>query len=93
LIMAIVFPLVDFFNGLLMIQKQTKVTILSQSANLIMTTIILAIGITFAAEWNGVIGALAVSIGLLIELIVVAAIVNRTKAKKNNSYYKKSLGL
>ncbi|MBM7663010.1 O-antigen/teichoic acid export membrane protein [Bacillus mesophilus] len=93
LIMAIVFPLVDFFNGVLMIQKQTKVTIISQSANLIMTTIILTLGITFASGWNGVIGALAVSIGLFIELIVVVFIVNRTAIKKNRMKINQSLGL
>ncbi|WP_456275259.1 multi antimicrobial extrusion protein MatE [Bacillus sp. AK128] len=90
LIMALVFPFVDFFNGLLMIQKQTKVTIISQSANLVMTTIILIIGVSFASEWNGLIGAFAVSIGLLIELVVVAFIVNRTK--KNKLVLRKSLG-
>lgn len=77
MIMALVFPFVDFFNGLLMLQKQTKVTIVSQSANLLITFIILFIGVKFAGGWNGIIGALAQSIGLVAELIVVAIIFNR----------------
>ena len=76
LLMALVFPFVDYFNGLLMVYKQTKVTIVSQATNLIVTFISLTIGIKLVAEWNGMIGALSQSIGLLAELIVVSLIVN-----------------
>jgi progressive ankylosis protein len=76
MIMALLFPFIDFFNGLLMVHKQTKVTIFSQSANLFITFIVLLMGVTFAAHWNGIIGALAQSIGMLAELIVLTTIVN-----------------
>ena len=80
MIMALVFPFVDFFNGFLMLQRQTKVTIVSQSTNLIITVIVLFLGVKFNAGWNGSIGALAQSVGLLAELIVVASIVKYLKA-------------
>jgi len=76
ILMALIFPFVDYFNGLLMIHKQTKVTIFSQSANLIMTFIVLVIAVKFASHWNGMIGALAQSMGILAELIVVSIIVH-----------------
>jgi O-antigen/teichoic acid export membrane protein len=91
LIMALVYPFIDFFNGLLMLQKQTRVTIVSQSANLIVTTILLFIGVKLAAEWNGVIGALAQSLGMVVELIVVAYIVNRLKSHTKMFTLKKVL--
>ena len=85
MLMALVFPFVDFFNGLLMLQKQTKITIISQSTNLLITIIILFVGVHVMAEWNGVIGALAQSVGLLAELIVVSSIVNLTEQSKGRT--------
>jgi O-antigen/teichoic acid export membrane protein len=93
MIMGLVFPFVDFFNGLLMLQKQTKVTIISQSANLVSTIIILFIGVKVAAEWNGAIGALGLSLGLFVELLVVASIVKQTKMKKDHLRNKRTLGI
>ncbi|MBD8070526.1 multi antimicrobial extrusion protein MatE [Bacillus sp. PS06] len=86
MIMALVFPFVDFFNGILMLHRQTKVTIVSQSTNLVITLIVLGLGVKFAAGWNGAIGAFAQSIGLLAELIVVSFIVNsieKTNGRKS----------
>jgi hypothetical protein len=85
ILMALFFPFVDFFNGLLMVQKQTKITIISQSSNLIITLVVLFIGSKYASQWNGMIGALAQSIGLLAELIVVSSIVNAIERSKGNS--------
>jgi progressive ankylosis protein len=92
MLMALIFPFVDFFNGLLMVHKQTKVTIISQSANLIITVIVLIIGIKYAAQWNGIIGALGQSIGLLAELIVVSSIVNALERSKDKSPFFKIKG-
>jgi progressive ankylosis protein len=83
MILALVYPFIDFFNGLLLIRKQTKVTIVSQSTNLVITIVFLIIGVTFAAEWNGIIGALAQSLGFLAELIVVVSIIKHTDNTKN----------
>ncbi|MFZ3591438.1 multi antimicrobial extrusion protein MatE [Bacillus sp. DJP31] len=85
MIMALVFPFVDFFNGLLMLHKQTKVTIISQSTNLVITMIILFLGVQFMSEWNGIIGALAQSFGMLAELIVVSSIVNAREHSEGRS--------
>ncbi|MBE4909658.1 multi antimicrobial extrusion protein MatE [Bacillus luteolus] len=83
MIMALVYPFIDFFNGLLLIRKQTKVTIISQSTNLILTVIFLIIGVSFASEWNGVIGALAQSLGFVAELIIVMGIIKHTDKIKS----------
>lgn len=85
ILMALLYPFIDFFNGLLMVNKQTKITIISQGSNLIITFICLIVGVVFVAEWNGVIGALAQSIGLLAELMVVGSIVNSTERAKGHS--------
>lgn len=93
ILMALLFPFVDFFNGLLMVHKQTKVTIISQSANLIITLIVLIIGIKLAAQWNGMIGALGQSVGLLAELVVVSSIVNAKERSKGKSTIFRMKGL
>jgi len=67
--MALVFPFIDFLNGLLMFYKRTKITIFSQSANFVVTLIALIVGVKFAAEWNGLIGAIGISLGSLAELL------------------------
>ncbi|MDR7078182.1 O-antigen/teichoic acid export membrane protein [Neobacillus niacini] len=81
-LMALLFPFIDYFNGLLMVYKQTKVTIYSQSAHLIITILVLVIGINFAAQWNGIIGALGNSFGFLAELIVLISFVHAIERKK-----------
>lgn len=79
MVMALTFPFIDFFNGILMLHKQTKVTIISQSVNVFITMSILLVGIKVVADWNGVLGALAQSMGLVGELIVVSSIVHSNK--------------
>jgi progressive ankylosis protein len=81
MLMALVFPFVDYFNGLLMVYKQTKVTIFSQSANFVVTLIALIIGVNFASQWNGSIGAIALSLGFLAELMVVSSFVQAIEGK------------
>lgn len=85
MLMALVFPFVDFFNGLLMVYKRTKITIFSQSANFLVTLIALIIGVNFAAQWNGVIGAIGISLGFLAELIVVSSFVHSLERKVGKS--------
>jgi progressive ankylosis protein len=84
MLMALFFPFVDFFNGLLMVHKQTKVTVISQTTNFIVTLSVLFIGIRFAAHWNGIIGALGQSVGLFAELIVLSSIIKTMERKKGN---------
>ncbi|OIJ14662.1 multi antimicrobial extrusion protein MatE [Anaerobacillus alkalilacustris] len=71
LLMTIVFPFLDFTNGLLLLRSQTKVMVLSQGTNVAVTLVVLFIAAAVVPEWNGMIGALAQSIGLIAELFVV----------------------
>jgi progressive ankylosis protein len=82
MLMALVFPFVDYFNGLLMFYKRTKITIYSQSANFVVTLIALIIGVKYVAQWNGAIGAIGLSLGLLAELIVVGFFVQAIERKE-----------
>lgn len=69
--MTLVFPYLDFFNGLLMLKGQTRFMIVSQATNLIGTILVLLIGVAMISQWNGRIGALAQSAGLLAELLAI----------------------
>ncbi|WP_332694922.1 multi antimicrobial extrusion protein MatE [Halalkalibacter lacteus] len=81
MLMTLVFPFVDFCNGLLMLRSETKVMVLSQSANLGLTFIVLLIVSGLAPNWNGMIGALAQSVGMLAELCVLLLILVRSSNK------------
>jgi hypothetical protein len=71
-----------------MLRSQTKVMVLSQSANLSLTFIVLFIVSGLAPSWNGMIGALAQSVGLLTELCVLVFIIFRSanKLEQKNIY-------
>ncbi|WP_100407367.1 multi antimicrobial extrusion protein MatE [Bacillus solitudinis] len=77
LLMTLVFPCIDFCNGLLLIRDQTKLMLLTQATNLIITFLVLLITASFFPFWNGVIGALAQSVGMLGELFVLLFVVLR----------------
>ncbi|MGO4275725.1 multi antimicrobial extrusion protein MatE, partial [Paenibacillus sp. TAF58] len=64
MIMTIVFPWLDYMNGIIMLRGQTKIMVLSQTANAIVTVLTLFIAISNAPGWNGLIGALAQSVGM-----------------------------
>jgi O-antigen/teichoic acid export membrane protein len=84
MLMTLVFPFIDFCNGLLMVRKKTKIMVLSQSANLLLTFLVLVITSSVVPYWNGKIGALAQSVGLLTELCVLIFIL--VKIEKNVSH-------
>ncbi len=69
---TLVFPWLDFLQRLLMLKGDTKVMLWSQSANLLVTLITLFILVSLSPGWNGMIGALAQSLGTAAELSVVA---------------------
>jgi hypothetical protein len=77
--MALIFPLLDFLNGILMLTGQTKVMIWSQGANVVATLITLIICIGLFPNLNGIIGALAQSAGMAGELGMVIYILQRNK--------------
>ncbi|OAS22377.1 multi antimicrobial extrusion protein MatE [Paenibacillus oryzisoli] len=78
MIMTIVFPWLDYMNGIIMLRGQTKIMVFSQSANAIITVFTLFVAIATVPGWNGMIGALAQSLGMLAELFVVIYVLKRT---------------
>ncbi|MCV9885911.1 multi antimicrobial extrusion protein MatE [Metabacillus halosaccharovorans] len=74
MLMTLAFPFIDYCNGLLMVRKQTKIMVYSQSTNLIFTFLVLLIISTVFPQWNGRIGAIAQSVGMLSELGILAFI-------------------
>ncbi|MFJ7363901.1 multi antimicrobial extrusion protein MatE [Peribacillus frigoritolerans] len=84
---TLVFPIVDFLNGFLMLQRKTKRMVLSQVINLITVIISLAIFLYFFPGWNGINGAIAASLGEIAGLAVVWSIVykmgNKNIKQKN----------
>lgn len=71
IIRALVFPWVDFLNGYLMLKKKTARMLIGQFVNLLTALITLIVLVTFFSEWNGVVGAIAISLGELTGLLVV----------------------
>lgn len=71
MLMNLIFPWLDFGNGLLMLRGQTKVMVWSQAGNVSLTLITLSVCILLKPGWNAMIGALAQSLGMGAELAVV----------------------
>lgn len=78
MLMTLLYPWLDFCNGLIMLRGQTKVTLYSLSANVAITLVTLIVCIALTPGWNGMIGALAQSLGMAGELTVVAIALRRT---------------
>jgi progressive ankylosis protein len=68
MITSIIFPWLDFCNGIVMLRGQTKIMFWSQVANVIVTVIVLVICVAVVPHWNGMIGALGQSLGVVAEL-------------------------
>ncbi|TBL81288.1 multi antimicrobial extrusion protein MatE [Paenibacillus thalictri] len=68
---TLIFPWLDFGNGIIMLQGETKLMVWSQAANVTVTLISLVACIFINSGWNGAIGALAQSLGLAAEAGVV----------------------
>jgi hypothetical protein len=79
MLMTLAFTWLDFGNGLLMLRRQTRVMLVSQTANMTMTVLMLIALIALTPGWNGMVGALAQSLGTVAELTVVAIAVRRTR--------------
>ncbi|GAE94319.1 hypothetical protein JCM21714_3466 [Gracilibacillus boraciitolerans JCM 21714] len=73
------FPWIDFANGILMIRNKTKVMSFSQTGNVVAAVAALFILIFVFPNGGGSIGALAQSIGFLIELIILVIFLQRDK--------------
>lgn len=85
MIMTILFPWLDFCNGLIMLRGQTKVMVWSQAANVCVTLTTLILCISLTPGWNGMIGALAQSLGFGGELLVVLHVVKQTSKSTERS--------
>ncbi|WP_053219951.1 hypothetical protein [Virgibacillus senegalensis] len=75
IIKTFVFPWVDFLNGFLMLNRQTRKMLIAQLFN--MMTVILSIWLFVGLfpEWNGISGSFAASLGELAGLGLVSLIV------------------
>jgi progressive ankylosis protein len=91
MILAFVFPWLDYFNGIIMLRGQTKVMVRSQAANVIVALLTLTIAITLTPSWNGMIGALAQSLGTLAELCVVLYVLRITSSPNERLIPKQEL--
>ncbi|MBP1154749.1 MULTISPECIES: multi antimicrobial extrusion protein MatE [unclassified Paenibacillus] len=78
MIMTLIFPWLDYGNGLLMLHGQTKVMVWSQAANVCTTLLALFLCIALSPAWNGMIGALAQSLGIAAEAAVVWYVIRET---------------
>ncbi|MEK8126359.1 multi antimicrobial extrusion protein MatE [Paenibacillus filicis] len=79
MLLTLIFPWLDFGNGMLMLRRQTKTMVWSQAANVCTTLIVLLVCILLTPGWNSVIGALAQSLGLAAEASVVWLILRAAK--------------
>src|SRR5690606_8678703 len=64
LLYALIIIWIDFCNGLILLKQQTKFMVWSQAGNVLTTLLILIVLIAVVPGWNGVVGAIAQSIGV-----------------------------
>lgn len=83
LIMAIVFPILDYCNGLLLLRSQTKVMVFSQATHVLVTLTVLFIASSIVPHWNGMIGSLGHSLGMAAELCVVIFFIVKKEKEQN----------
>ncbi len=73
----LVMPWLDYGNGLILLGGQTKVMFRSQLANAICTIGFLFLLVAIFPHWNGMVGAIAQSLGLLAEAVIIFLVVRR----------------
>ncbi|MDF2668200.1 MAG: multi antimicrobial extrusion protein MatE [Paenibacillus sp.] len=86
MLLTLIYPWVDFFNGIILLRGQTMIMLFSQTANVIITIITLLICILTVPQWNGMIGSLAQSLGLTGEFIVVLYVLRASSKSTNRSF-------
>ncbi len=84
LLKTLVFPIVDFLNGFLMLQRKTNRMLIPQAFNFVAVLVSLLILVYLVPSWNGINGAIAASLGEVVSLVVVFMIVNKMNSKKNS---------
>lgn len=83
-IYSFIFPWIDICNGYIMLIGQTKAMFRSQAMNVITTVSVLLLLVFVTPGWNGMIGAMAQSLGVLAELIVLLLFIR--SLKKDSAY-------
>ena len=78
-ILALLLPWIDFGNGFLMLFRRTHVFLRSQSANTTAALLLLFPLVALRPDWNGSIGALAMTAGSAAELAVIAVSLYRSR--------------
>lgn len=78
------FPWVDFFGGILMLNKNTKSMVGPQVYNLIAVTVSIFLLVQFVPYLNGSVGAIAASFGELVGLLVVMKVVFQLRKRNVN---------
>jgi progressive ankylosis protein len=81
IIKTLVFPWVDYFGGILMLQKSTKSLLKPQLLNIISVVILLVPMVYLYPELNGKAGAIAASAGELAGLLAVYLVVSKRNMK------------
>jgi len=84
MVLTLIFPWLDYFNGILMLRNQTKVFLWSQATNVSIVLLTLALSLSFFPGWNGKIGALAQSLGIVAESSVVLFVLRKLSAEEEN---------
>jgi hypothetical protein len=79
--LAFLLPWIDYGNGFLIIWKQTKGFLFTQSSNAIAAIVTLISLLVLVPSWNGTIGALALTMGSLAELGVVGYLLSLERGK------------
>ncbi len=72
-----VFPWLDTLNGIVMANGETKLMFGSQVANAVVTATIIVILVILLPSWNGVLGSLAQSGGIIAELLFLTWLFRR----------------
>lgn len=75
IVKTFVFPIVDFFNGFLMLKRQTNKMLFAQIGNILFVVISLVYLVRVQPDLNGVNGSIAASIGQVVSLIIILLIV------------------
>jgi Na+-driven multidrug efflux pump len=86
IVFALLFPWIDYANGLLMHKGHTKVMTYSQAGNVLFVAITLSIFVYLKPEWNVVIGSTALSLGSLAELGIVTYFLKREGSTPSHVY-------
>ncbi|WP_051620304.1 hypothetical protein [Paenibacillus sp. UNC451MF] len=78
MIMNLVFPWLDYCHGIVMLRGQTRIMVWSQALNVVVTLLTLFTLVKLVPGWSGSIGALAQSLGLTGEILIVLCILRFT---------------